>query len=226
MLQKLLTAIIAEEWARKHNSLIDVPKLIDHSPLAKELSNKTLQWLQGKPPPAYHEMALALSRLHLECTSLLQSFSTDCKLPMSSIPNIGTEIDIIGTKQGCFTIDLAQAAVGPMYTRLKDSLGRAKKRELAVIAEKRVKIVTSIGRYIEVKVQHDTRVAAAFAAAFVAFGSTPEKVSPVVKGIMNGIKVRSDRISHFKTLSLAERRKYGSPNAFSCCCCGVYRLLC
>lgn len=193
MLQKFLAAIIAEEWAQEHAlntlKLPSRPPLLESSTLAVELSVKTLSWLQEKPPAAYHEMAFTLSRIHTECVALLQSFATDCKLPMSSIPFLGSEIDLSGSKPDCFTIETAQAAVGSMYSRLKDSLGRTKKRELALISEKRNNVVASIDRYIEVKAQHDIRVSAAFAAAFVAFKSTPDKVSPVVKGIMNGIKV-------------------------------------
>jgi TATA-binding protein-associated factor len=205
MLQKFLAAIIAEEWAREYGATAAfMPPIFESFPLANELSAKALQWLQAPPPPAYHEMALSLARIHADCHALLQSFASDCKLPISSIPFLGTEIDITGTKPGCFTIDSAHAATGPMYTRLKDSLGKTKKRELAVIAEKRAKIVVSIERYIDVKAQHDVRVSAAFAAAFVAFKSTPDKVSPVVKGIMNGIKVSyRDRVvdlqpAHFR----------------------------
>ncbi|KAG6911440.1 hypothetical protein DXG01_014514 [Tephrocybe rancida] len=189
MLQKFLTAVIAEEWARQHGlTTSSMTSLIEESPLAKELSQKTLAWLQASPPPSYHEMAFSLSRIHIDCISLLQSFSVDCKLPLSSIPFLGSEIDTTGTRPGCFTVETAQNAVGSMYTRLKDSLGRTKKRELLAIAEKRSKVVSSIDRYLDVKAQHDIRISAAFAAAFVAFKSTPDKVSPVVKGIMNGIK--------------------------------------
>ena len=190
MLQKFLTAIIAEEWARKYDALPNKPPLTKVCVLAQELTTKTLAWLQGKPPPAYHEMAFSLSRIHVDCISLLQMFATECKLPMSSIPFLGTEIDISGTRPGCFTIESAQTAVGSMYTRLKDSLGRTRKKELAVINEKRSIILSSIEHYNDLKTQHDIRVSASFAAAFVAFKSTPDKVSPVVKGIMNNIKVR------------------------------------
>lgn len=192
MLQKLLAAIISEEWAHEHdaNGLPALEPLIESSPLAQELSRKTLSWLQANPPPAYHEMAFTLARIHADCFTLLHSFVNDCKVPISSIPQLGSEIDITGSRPGCFTIDTAQDAVGPMFEKLKESLKRTKKRELAVIAEKRLKVVASIDRYNEVKNQHDIRVSAAFAAAFVAFKSTPDKVSPVVKGIMNGIKVR------------------------------------
>jgi len=197
MLQKFLAAVISEEWAREHGSISADHPLVEKSSLAKELSIKILSWLQAKPPPAYHEMAFILSRIHADCISLLQSFASDCKLPLSSIPFLGTEIDITGTKQGCFTIETAHAAVGNIYTRLKDSLGRTKKRELSIIAEKRSKIVTNIERYVDVKAQHDIQVSAAFAAAFVAFKSTPDKVSPVVKGIMNGIKVNATTPNKF-----------------------------
>ncbi|PFH50688.1 hypothetical protein AMATHDRAFT_47708 [Amanita thiersii Skay4041] len=190
MLQKFLAAVISEEWA--HISVAISTPLVETSALAKDLSNRMLMWLQGDPPAAYHEMAFSLSRIHTECTSLLQSFATECKLPRSAIPALGTEIDITGIKPGCFTIDTANAAVGLMYTRLKDSLGKTRRREIGSINERRSSVVASIERYAELKSQHDVRVAAAFAAAFVAFRSTPEKVSPVVKGIMNSIKTEEN----------------------------------
>ena len=205
MLQKFLAAIVSEEWARIYYTTSVSTSLVERSILAKDMSSRILNWLQGKPPAAYHEMALSLSRIHVECTALLQSFALDCKLPMSAIPSLGAEIDITGTKLGGFTIDTAQAAVGALYTRLKDSLGKTRRKELSVISEKHSNTVASIERYTEVKGQHDVRVAATFAAAFVAFRSTPEKVSPVVKGIMNSIKVRyaiiydRDDLSHALT---------------------------
>lgn len=192
MLQKFLAATVAEEWAREHDLTAGekAPLLIETSTLAAEISTKTLSWLQADPPAAYHEMAFTLARIQGECYNLLQSFAQDCKIPYSSIPILSTEVDVTGTKQGCFTIQTAQDAVGDMFTKLKDSLGRTKKRELTIIKDKRTKVTTSIEHYIEVKAQYDVRVSAAFAAAFVALKSTPDKVSPIVKGIMNSIKVR------------------------------------
>ncbi len=230
MVQKFLTAVIAEEWAHEYDSKSDAsgPSLHEASVLAKELSAKTLAWLQGSPPAAYHEMIVMLARLHSECIALLHAFNQDCKLPASSIPSLGTEIDITGKIPDCFTIETAQAACGPMYTRLKDSLGRTKKRELAVIGEKRTGILASIDRYIEVKTQHDTRVSAAFAAAFVAFKSMPDKVSPVVKGIMNGVKASSHYfpIYRYRSYHCLERRECRLTNPFGGSRCLFHRVLC
>jgi TATA-binding protein-associated factor len=194
MLQKVLAAIVIEEWAKRYDadpSSSKRPSLIEVSTLAREMSNRTLAWLQGEPPAAYHEMAFTLARIHGECTNLLQSFAFDCKVPWAEIPTLSTEIDLTGSKQGGFSLASAEATVEGDYTKLKDRLGKTKKRELAVIAEKRKAVVSSIERYKEVKTQHDIRVCAAFAAAYVALKNTPDKVSPIVKGVMNGIKVCS-----------------------------------
>jgi TATA-binding protein-associated factor len=190
MLQKFLAVVVTEEWAREHDANADAEDvLLEKSPLAKDLSVKILSFLQSDPPAAYHEMMSILARIHNECYSLLHAFSHDCKLPVSMVPNLGQEIDITGTRAECFTISTARAAVGEMFDKLKDILGRTKKKELALIKEKRVHVAASIERYSEVKAQYDVRVCAAFAAAFVALKATPDKVSPIVKGIMNGIKV-------------------------------------
>ena len=224
MLQKFLAAVVTEEWAREYEVRAkDGAPLLDKSPLAKDLSVKALQFLQNEPPPAYHEMMYTLARLHSECFNLLQAFSHDCRLPITRIPNLGTEIDIMGTREDCFTISTAQAAVGEMFDKLKDSLGRTKKKELAIIKEKRGHVAANIERYIEVKAQYDVRVSAAFAAAFVALKATPDKVSPIVKGIMNGIKVCTSTadLSAMADPSPIERGEHSTPNQVSGSCRGL-----
>ena len=223
MLQKVLAAIVIEEWAKHYDtepSTSKRPSLVEVSTLAREMSSRTLAWLQGEPPAAYHEMAFTLARIHGECTNLLQSFAFECKLPWAEIPTLGTEIDLTGSKQGGFSLASAEAAVEQDYNKLKDRLGKAKKRELAVIAEKRKTVISSIERYKEVKTQHDIRVCAAFAAAYVGLKNTPDKVSPIVKGVMNGIKVRfmSQFITtFFEGLPPLERRELRPSDTLSSC---------
>lgn len=228
MIQKFLAAIIGEEWAHECCNISPTPErpLFETSPLAREIGTKTLAFLQANPPPAYHEMGYTLHRIHTECVALLHQFVTDCKLPSSSIPFLGNDVDITGTIPGCFTVDTAQNAIGATYTRLKDMLGKAKKKELAAMGEKRNSIAASIERYLDQKAQYDIRVCAAFASAFVAFRSTPDKVSPVVKGIMNGIKVTTSQPTAFIILTLrSERGKYRPTNPFSCRRCLFHRVL-
>ncbi|KAH8117583.1 SNF2 chromatin remodeling protein [Phellopilus nigrolimitatus] len=192
MLQKFLAAVVVEEWSHKYDALnIGVEKpvpLITASALALDLSKEILHWLQADPPVAYHEMVLSLSRIFGECSTLLQSFVHDCKIPQTSIPFLGSTIDINGTEEGAFSIVTARNVVDSIFTKLEKSLGRTKKKELIALHEKRTRLDASIKHYDAVKTQHDTRVSAAFAAAYVALKLMPEKVTPIIKGIMNGIK--------------------------------------
>ncbi|THH06208.1 hypothetical protein EW145_g4240 [Phellinidium pouzarii] len=192
MLQKFLAAVIIEEWSHRYDEIVAgadrYVSLVGTSTLAMDLSKEVLRWLQAEPPVAYHEMALSLGRIFGECSALLQSFVHDCKVPQKSVPSLGSTIDINGTEEGAFSIVTAQDVVGPIFTQLKESLGRTKKKELFALHEKRVRLEANIQHYNEVKSQHDTRVSAAFAAAYVSLKMMPEKVSPIVKGIMNGIK--------------------------------------
>ena len=92
----------------------------------------------------------------------------------------------MGMREGCFTIDITQAAVGAMFDRLRGSLGARRSTRSRLSRTSGSKI---IDRYIGAEAQYDMCVFEAFAVAFVAFRGTPDKVSPIVKGIMNSIKV-------------------------------------
>ncbi|TRM59955.1 hypothetical protein BD626DRAFT_572350 [Schizophyllum amplum] len=190
MIQQYLGATIATEWAQAHTDAAGegTTNLADTSRLARSLVDVALAWVQSPLPSAYHEMMMSLGRIFSDCSQLLASFHTTCKLPQSAIPYLGSDIDVTGAREGCFTLETAQAAVGRLFQQLRDSLGRAKKKEVAVLAEKRVTIAASIERYIQTKGQYDIRVAASFAGAIVFLGGVPDKVTPVVKGIMEGVK--------------------------------------
>ena len=191
VLQRVLTAIITEQWARESEDADSTaPPLIESSQLARSMAELALEVLQAEPPPAYYEMGAALHTLSVECRSLLDGFHRDCKIPAGSIPQLAAHIDLSGEDANAFTLVTAEATVGQIFQSLKTSLGRTQKKPLAILEEKRRAVAANIERYKTAKTsEHDVRVAAAFAAAFVALRGTPNKVSPIVKGIMNGIKV-------------------------------------
>lgn len=163
--------------------------LVKELNLALDISSEILNFLQSEPPTAYREMALSLAHILGECTALLQAFLHVCKVPAKLVPQLGTAMDVKGIQEGAFTIEMAQRDVGPVFTRLKESLGRTEKKELITQHDKKLGLEASILHYRDVKNQHDIRVSAAFVSAFVALKVVPEKVSPIVKGIMNGVKV-------------------------------------
>lgn len=191
VLQRVLTAIITEQWAREfEDASPSSPPLVESSQLARTMAELALEVLQAEPPAAYYEMGAALHALSVECRALLDGFHRDCKIPTGNIPHLAAHIDLSGADATAFTLVTAEATVEQLFQTLKISLGRTQKKPLAVLEEKRKAVAANIERYKTAKTsEHDVRVAAAFAAAFVALRSTPNKVSPIVKGIMNGIKV-------------------------------------
>ncbi|KZV70640.1 SNF2 superfamily chromatin remodeling protein [Peniophora sp. CONT] len=201
VLQRVLTAIITEQWAREsEDASPSAAPLVETSQLARTMAELALEVLQAEPPPAYYEMGAALHTLSVECRALLDGFHRDCKIPVGSIPQLAAHIDLSGEDPNAFTLVTAEATVGQIFQSLKTSLGRTQKKPLAVLEEKRRAVAASIERYKTAKTsEHDVRVAAAFAAAFVALRSTPNKVSPIVKGIMNGIKMEENL--HLQTRS-------------------------
>ena len=100
-----LTAVIIEEWAHKYEEIAamkatetgeHIYALIANNRLANELAETMGTWLQKDPPTSYHEMSMQLSRIHGECSALLQSFAQDCKVPQPLIPVLSPHIDIDG----------------------------------------------------------------------------------------------------------------------------------
>jgi TATA-binding protein-associated factor len=228
MLQKFLTAVVIEEWARGHDTTHPTV-LLEVSPLARDLSVQLLLWLQSDTPIAYHEMVFLLSRLHVDCYNLLHGFVTECRIAAACIPNLGTEIDPTGENSACFTIHTAREAVGTMFDELKNMLGRTKKKEVAGLVERRNAVAASIERFFDTKSEYDIRVSASFAAAYIALKATPEKVSPIVKGIMNGVKVWLNLptlLVQILTVPKSERGEPGYPNPVSYCCLELRRVLC
>lgn len=193
MLQRLLTATIIEEWAREDDviRLNAATALVSFCPFAENLGQTMITFLDGQTPEFYHEMAYILTRLLQDCTSLLVGFSSECKIHISKIPPLGNTIDITGRGEDpeAFTLEKARQTVNGHFNKLKASLGRTKKKEVAALEDRRKNIVTAIAQYESTKSQHDTRVSAAFAAAIVALRIQMPRLTPIIKSLTAGVRV-------------------------------------
>ncbi|KAI5824142.1 hypothetical protein K523DRAFT_401828 [Schizophyllum commune Tattone D] len=170
-----IAATITTDWAQAYAAVAGegAPGLAVVCPLVKGVADIALGWVQTPLPPAL-------------CAAT--GFHTSCELLRSSIPYLGTRIDVTGQKEGCFTLEIAAAAVGRMFQVLRDSLGRVKKKGVVVLAEKQVSISAASERYVATKGLYDVSVAAAFAATIVYVGAVSDKVTPGVNGIMDSVK--------------------------------------
>jgi TATA-binding protein-associated factor len=190
MTQRVLAFGIVEEWAREHRRKTSQP-LFEAFSLGRELRDKALEFLQQPRPAGYYELYNHLNLLRAECDALLNSFVTDCEVPRMMVRPLPTAIDYDGTEANGFSIDTAKWVVGANYDALERNVTRGNKKQLTALGDKRATIQTSITRFSEIKAEYDVRVASAYAAAWVAFHYIPEdiKVTPLVKGLMDSVKV-------------------------------------
>lgn len=148
-------------------------------------------YLQTDPPSSYYEMFALLSRIANDCRALFAQFASDGKVPHTKIPELPANVDAFGREQGGFTLSTANDAVYTSFEALKAHVPKSRKKEIPALETKRQKIIFSIQQYQGTKEQHDSRVAAAVAGALIALRSMPSKLNPVIRSVMNGVKVRS-----------------------------------
>ncbi|SRR5258708_6768097 len=194
MLQQFLAATIIQEWAVESGlpkSYYGESTLISTSPLATTMVARFSEYLQSEPPSSYYEMYAFLSRIANDCRALFTQFASDGKVPHTKIPELPANVDAFGREQGGFTLSTANDAVSTSFDVLKAHVPKGRKKELPALEAKRQKINFSIKQYTDTKEQHDSRVAAAVAGALIALRSMPSKLNPVIRSVMNGVKVCS-----------------------------------
>lgn len=188
--QRFIASTIVQEWAIAVQVHSPGPaSLAKTSPLASQCSTHLLVFIENDCPDSYHEMGAHLRSLALDCRALLQSFAEDAKLPAAKLPTLPDRIDTEGKQPDAFTIAFARKFVGEMFDSMKASVPRGRKKEVPALEEKRGRLVAAIDRYGVVKGQMDVRVCAGVAAALIALRVYPSKLNPLVRSIMNGVKV-------------------------------------
>jgi TATA-binding protein-associated factor len=107
----------------------------------------------------------------------LSSF-TEAKVPKASIPAIKH-----------FSIGTAQHALSVQFDALLKLVPKAGIKAVAGIQDRKSRLYASIGYYTVTKERLDAQVGAAVASALLAIQTVPDKHGPLVRAIMNAIKV-------------------------------------
>lgn len=190
-LQKCLAAAIVQEWAEAVE--VQQQAVKDTSEVAADLSLRLIAALEAPPPATYAEMAIMLQRLQSECQGLYNSFARDAKLAKGKIPALPTTVDPLGHLVDAFTIDTAKHVAQQGFDSLLIQVGsKAKKAALPLLQDRQHKLIASIGFYQATKNKQDIQVYASVAGAVIALQVMPAKLNPVIRSIMNSVKVRSN----------------------------------
>jgi TATA-binding protein-associated factor len=183
-LQKFLSATVIEEWVRAvdQDAIVAKPPFHERDPLAERLASSLVAILESPPPAAYTETDLVFDRLFAQCLGLYHTFQQRGKVPPAKIPTL--------VRDG-FTLNRAQKVVTEDFDALVANIGRGlKKGVLPELEEHRKKVITDIGLLQESKERQDVLLMAAVGAAVIVLGAIPMKLNPLIRSVMNSIKVR------------------------------------
>ena len=137
--------------------------------------------ISSPPPSTYYEMQLLLQRLHRECTALLSAFNLEAKISKDKIPPVSLE---------SFTIATAQETVSRHFDALTGLMApKLSKTALPSLKDRQRKVMGSIGYFSVMKERHDVSMAAGIAGALIAVGEMPPKIGPVIKAVMDSVRV-------------------------------------
>ena len=204
-----LASVIIQEWA------IDMDAHGSGEPicLGKDnthgavLAQTLVKFVESPPPATYHEMSVILQRIQAECQALLNAFTTEGKVSKDKIPTLPTKVDPLSSSASVFSLSTAQTAIGPHFDALL-KLVKAAVRSTALpsLQGKQRKIMASIGYFSIMKERYDIQVSTAVCGALIALRVMPAKFGPVVKSVMDGVRVRKHFSSGMETDLSRERR--------------------
>jgi TATA-binding protein-associated factor len=160
------------------------------TPISGEITTLLLGYFERPRPATYSEMSALLKRIQIDCQALMQAFNTEAKVSKDRIPTIPTTVDPLSTSSSTFSLATAQMVISKHFDALCSLLSKhAAKNVLPSLKDRQMRIMISVGKYGVMKERYDTQVMAGIGGALVALGSLPAKIGPVVKAIMDSVKV-------------------------------------
>lgn len=159
-------------------------------PLAVEVTGLLLGHFEQPRPATYSEMTALLKRIQTDCQALMTAFNVEGKVSKDRIPSLPSTIDSLGSSSDSFSLATAQTVISSHFDALAKLLSKhASKSALPSLKDRQMRIMMSVGKYGVMKERYDTQVMAGIGGALVALQTLPAKIGPVVKAIMDSIKV-------------------------------------
>ena len=183
--QIFLASVIIQEWAGNLDRASG-----DDDIKTDDLSNHLVSVLTS-PPATYDEMNMLLSDLYSRCQALMDAFNIEGKVAKAKIPKLPRRVDALSKSKDGFSLATAQLAIGQHFDMLVNLVSKSVKEIVTrSLQDRRRSILSWIGHFSIMKERYDVQISAAVAGALIALRVMPPKLGPVIKGIMDAIKVR------------------------------------
>ena len=198
-------AIIVQEWGYEYEKKYPGGDLVAVSTFADELRQISIDRLSGDPPACYHEACSTLVTISTIAHGHIQGYLRDSRFASAGLtdPEIPTQV---GTQitPGWFDISHAKTAVDwldGLHNILNGTTGttkiKNKRKEATKIDDAKKALRGYIADFEETQERQILQVQAAFAGATIALKGVPPKLTPLVRGVMNSIKVGASFLTWF-----------------------------
>ncbi|KAI1365229.1 hypothetical protein F5Y08DRAFT_189802 [Xylaria arbuscula] len=183
---QLNACVVIDEYARGCSS-----SQAESSRYAREL----LKIIDSERPPQYRDLVSHVQRVRSQCQQLMNIFRDHGKVSQQKLPVLAVVVQ--GEAEagpGAFSLVNAEKCVTDDYERLKKAMAPAQRLiALQQLNEARQDTVSAIDEARAAKEVRDTRIKAAAACALIAMKMLPKKPSPLIKGIMDSIKLEENQ---------------------------------
>ncbi|KAI1099999.1 hypothetical protein F4804DRAFT_62672 [Jackrogersella minutella] len=183
---QLAACMVIDEYARS-----SVATQVETSRYVDELQ----RIIDFERPSQYRDLVSYVQRVRSQCQQLMNLFRDHGKLPQHKLPALAVVVQ--GEAEAgptAFSLVTADKCINDDYERLKRAMAPAQRLIASQqLSELRTSAVTAIEDARFIKDTRDTRIKAAAACALIAMKVLPKKPSPLIKAIMDSIKLEENQ---------------------------------
>ncbi|XXH04942.1 Structural maintenance of chromosomes protein 3 [Hypoxylon texense] len=183
---QLSGCIVIDEYARNCD-----PSKAETSRYADEL----LKIIDSDRPVHYRDLVSYIQRARSQCQQLINLFRDHGKVAAHKLPTIAVVVQ--GEAEagpGAFSLATAEKCINEDFERLKKAMAPAQRLIASQqLQESREAAKVAIDDTYAIKATRDVRIKAAAACALIAMKVLPKKPSPLIKGIMDSIKLEENQ---------------------------------
>ncbi|KAJ2990580.1 hypothetical protein NUW58_g2879 [Xylaria curta] len=158
-------------------------------------ASELLKIIDGNRPSQYRDLVSHVQRVRSQCQQLINLFRDHGKVSQQKLPVLPVVVQ--GEAEAgpsAFSLTHAEKCVIDDYERLKKAMAPAQRLiALQQLNEARQDTVSAVDEARAAKEVRDTRIKAAAACALIAMKMLPKKPSPLIKGIMDSIKLEENQ---------------------------------
>jgi TATA-binding protein-associated factor len=153
------------------------------------------QMVENERPSHYRDLVSIITRVRAQCQQLINLFRDHGKVSQHRLPLLAAVVQgDPGAGPSAFSLATAEKCVGDDYEKLKKAMAPGQRLIASQqLAEAREITVTGIEEAKAAKDARDIRIRAAAACALVAMKALPKKPSPLIKGIMDCVKLEENQ---------------------------------